>query len=308
MTYYRHNIYIAELDAEMKVTKAPVLATQRFLNSNRNPAWSPDGQSLAYYSSRPGTGTVLVIQDDNTGAERDFPLRFKQLEIPAGITAGPPRWFPDNRSLLVVSQDMKGEQPVLGYHRVDLASGNAELLRTTRRRGNPFNRPDVSPDGKVIFHADRPGPRLLRFDIESHAVTEVKPASEAFLTAFAVSPDGAQVALTSGDSLEILPAAGGAPRELYRGSRLGNAPMNALAWTPDQRYVLLAMAEGGAEASDLWRIPVTGGAPQKVISMGIIKSPHVHPDGRRLAFGSTETGTAALWALENFLPTAAAGK
>jgi hypothetical protein len=45
-----------------------------------------------------------------------------------------------------------------------------------------------------------------------------------------------------------------------------------------------------------------------MISMGIIKSPQVHPDGRRIVFGSIEPGSYELWALENFLPKAGAAR
>ena len=142
------------------------------------------------------------------------------------------------------------------------------------------------------------------FDIESRRVTELRSASaKGFLTVFAVSPDGAQVAYVVADeALQVMPATGGESRELSR-QPVGGSTINALAWTPDQHYVLVGMGDRGGGA--LWRFPVTGGQPEKLISMGTIKSPHVHPDGRRLAFGSTESSTAEIWALENFLPAAA---
>ncbi|MBI3262314.1 MAG: PD40 domain-containing protein [Acidobacteria bacterium] len=193
---FRTNVYIAELDAAMKVTKPPVLATERFLNSNSAPAWSPDGESLAYLSSRGPRGassstTVLVIRTLKTGEERD-------LSLPQGFQTGnlapSPRWFPDGRSVLVLGPAGKGA----AFYRVDLASGKAELLLAPKgafgQGGLGANA--VSRDGKTIFYiasVDDPptGERkLVRFDIDSRRETVLKSGS---FNSPAISPDGTQL-------------------------------------------------------------------------------------------------------------------
>ena len=84
------NLYAAELGADSKVSKPPVLAVQTFMNSNNGPALSPDGQFLAYDSFRPG-GTAVVVQTIKTGEERVVPTK-----IPVAMMRGiGPKWFPD---------------------------------------------------------------------------------------------------------------------------------------------------------------------------------------------------------------------
>lgn len=313
------NVYVAELDADMRVAKPPVLVTERFVNSNGQPSWSPDGQYLAYYSYRGPRGssgsTTLVIRSLHTGEERDIPSHF-QLPPPDFVAA--PKWFPDGRSVLAVMRDP--QRPGSGYYRVDLASGNAELLHRVQWGGNGANfRPDLSPDGKTIFYADNDGSqigtrRLMRFDIESRREKELKHTPPGWVMSLAVSPDGTQLALLVGDgqgcSVQIIPAAGGESREVFRATPWEDARFGNLAWTPDQRYVLFANRENERDGKQLlWRVPAAGGTPEKIgLSMGTIMSPRVHPDGRRIVFESLEPGLPEVWALENFLHKTAAAR
>ena len=94
-------------------------------------------------------------------------------------------------------------------------------------------------------------------------------------------------------SVGVIPTAGGEPREVFRGQPwLGNSRYGTLAWTADQRYLLFTRPEGAQNnplvGGPLWRVPVTGGAPEKMgISVpGQLRSPRVHPDGRRLTLRS----------------------
>jgi Tol biopolymer transport system component len=72
----------------------------------------------------------------------------------------------------------------------------------------------------------------------------------------------------------------------------------ALAWTPDQRFLLFVRGD-----RSLWRTPVVGGEAERI-------GPHtggitVHPDGKRIAFSSVgERGASKVWALEDLLPVA----
>ena len=86
--------------------------------------------------------------------------------------------------------------------------------------------------------------------------------------------------------------------ENFRG---GGDGFPSLVWTPDGHYILFRKGTDDQPLEELWRIPVKGGKPQKLLEMEDIKSISIHPDGRRIAF-TVRKWTDQVWALENFLP------
>jgi hypothetical protein len=215
---------------------------------------------------------------------------------------GGPKWFPDNRSVLIESGDAQGAG--FGFYRLAIDTGNTELLAHVPGPA-PFY--DLSPDGRTIFYTIGME-RLMRFDIETRRESGLKSVSAppgspgSQIVSLAVSPDGLQVAtILVGGTIEVMPAAGGQSREVFKpkSPELGTTwHLNSLAWTRDQRFLLWAR-----EDKHLWKVPVAGGQPEKVgIPMEGIKNLAVHPDGRQVVFdAATEEPTREIWALENFL-------
>jgi Tol biopolymer transport system component len=300
----RSNIYTADLDASLKAAGAPIPATERFVSSNSAATWSPDGQYLAYLSSRGpnvngSPSTVLVIQTLKTGEERDLPL-------PAGFMTGAfissPKWFPGGRSILVSGSAGKGT----AYYRVDLGSGKMELIHAPKGAygGGGLGANALSPDGKIVFYiaaideSTVVDEKVVRFDIETRTETVLKTGQ--LFASIALSPDGSQLAVTrneQGCHLEVMPASGGPARDVFTAKGCGAT--NVLAWSPDQHYLLFE----NPATSKLVRIPVAGGDPEPIgISIaGQIRYPAMHPNGGRIAFTSFETGASEVWVLENFL-------
>ena len=292
------NVYSVEMGPSRKVLKPPALLSERYFGSNRGAGWSRDGKYLAYLSTRESRKAVLVIRTLASGEERDVPLG---LELAGGVSA-PVQWFPDGRSVLVVAEARP--RPAFGYYRVDIASGKADLLHSTRARSNFSMQPDLAPDGRTIFYvdADDETSKLFRFDLESRRETVLKVLEG---NSLAVSPDGTQLAYATGApgqrSIEVMPASGGDSRVVFRGEI---HRFWGLAWSKDQHDLLMLRLEGSPdnERTILAWIPVAGGAPMDLeIPLNLIRFPQVHPDGHRIVFESSEV-SSELWALENFLP------
>jgi Tol biopolymer transport system component len=302
----RPNLYLSDLEA-VHATKPPVPLTERIINYNIGPSWSRDGQYLAYYSFREppssnrsaGLSGALVIRSEKTGDERTVAL---PARASSRFGAGP-KWFPDNRSVLVEFRDAEGSG--FGFYRLVLDTGNTELLAHLSAEISSY---DLSPDGRTIFYAigfASSGQKLLRYDIDSHRETELRDfpvGSSSEIVALAVSPDGLQLAMTIiGGAVEVMPAAGGQARAIFSPAarELGTGSLlQGLTWTPDQRFLLFARGD-----RSFWRAPALGGEAEKVGILVGVKSPAVHPDGRRIVFSSASgPNTSKVWALDNVLP------
>jgi len=324
-TFYYHsrtgglrNLYVTDLDSA-QVTKTPVAGTERLVNVNVGPTWSRDGEHLAYYSFRDWSDNnfsgataasirLLVIRSGKTGEERTVPLPPRvAFSISGCCFWGGPKWFPDNRSVLIESGDAQGAG--FGFYRLAIDTGNTELLAHVPGRAVFY---DLSPDGRTIFYTIRLEDRvmLIRFDIETRRESELKSVSTSGsdisdIVSLAVSPDGLQLAMVRlGSIVEVMPAAGGQSREVFRPTNDANLELStgplrhSLAWTRDQRFLLWVRGNGS-----LWKVPALGGQAERVdIPMENIKNLALHPDGRQLVFdAATEEPTREIWALENFL-------
>ena len=296
------NVYRAELDSNGKVTRAPEIATDTFVNTNRGGDISPDGKWIAYYSYRPQP--TVVVKSLETGEERVVPTpRTVTNEWLRG-----PSWFPDSQSVFIITRD--NTRPDTIRWRINVNSGRAEEIL----RGLPGNNFTPAPVGNVFYSREGPGV-LVRRDLDSGEVTKRSIPGPWF----SVSPDGKQIAYFGREGTEryiaIVPVSGGEPRR-YALPPCGCGPAgpNTLEWSPDQKYLFFVLDEGVSEGSfegppyqnSIWRVPVAGGPAERVgiTIKGRIKSPFLHPDGKRLFFTMVAADDAEVWALENFLPTA----
>ena len=102
------------------------------------------------------------------------------------------------------------------------------------------------------------------------------------MVSFAVSPDGLQLATTLGGGfVEVMPSAGGASRKVFSPPEpeMGTGALRqGLSWRPDQRSLLFVRGN-----ASLWMVPALGGEAVKV-GAELVKSPALHPDGKRLVF------------------------
>jgi TolB protein len=147
-----------------------------------SPAWSPDGNKLAYVSfenKRP----QIFIQDIYTMQ------REKITDFP-GIN-GSPVFSPDGRQLaMVLSKDGNPEIYVM-----DLATKN--LRRITQNRAIDTE-PSWSPDGKsLIFSSERGGkPQIYRVNLDNGTVRRLTFEGEQNLGA-TFTPDGDEIVLVN---------------------------------------------------------------------------------------------------------------
>jgi Tol biopolymer transport system component len=308
-----NNIHTAKFDLETgKITAPPKKMITRFEGYNQTPDYSPDGKYLAYISRRfPLTvfpdytiakigGNVLCIKSFETGKEREIFPNLDRFSFP--------RWSPDGQSVIVVDFNKSG------LHQIDTQTGNVTPVLTPDDNIGLFAH-ELSHDGKTIFYVRRDKKaeiyQILVRDIESGTEKEIYRSKD--ILAISLSPDGQSLALLSHfffsekkPSLKVMPSEGGEPRELCifeEGIDLSSA--GSITWTADGKYILFAKETSNTDdpKRELFRIPAEGGEPEKLgleIS-GFLINLTIHPDGRQIAFSTSEQVDSEIWVMENLV-------
>lgn len=165
----QYGLYVADADGRR---------SQQVLTSDEpimSPAWSPDGQKLAYVSFETGRPSIYV-QSLATGQRA-------QLTDYEGLNSAP-AWSPDGRRMaMALSRDGQPEIYVM-----DIASGNVQRLTNS---DSIETEPAWTPDGQsIVFTSDRSGgPQIYRMSA-SGGNAERLTYTGSYNARGRVSPDG----------------------------------------------------------------------------------------------------------------------
>jgi Tol biopolymer transport system component len=301
------DVYTAQLQPASGEPITPVKRlTERFTGLNRGADWSPDGRLLAYVSTRsfsirePGA-TVICVRTLDSGEQRELRPELSYFQNL--------RWAPDGKSITTWGSDRKGRK---GIYQVDAQTGHVTPLVSDA--DDPRNMV-WSPDGKFLYYAYFRDGRVVRRDIATGQVQVVLPPGRA-ARRFTLSPDGSQIAMfiahpeTKSQAIVVMPASGGAPRQIYPPAVAPDAPLpqfNMLEWTPDGKHLLLARAQ--SSGTELWKLPAQGGIPEMFTSlpMSNVRDIRFKADGRQISFNAGGS-KADIWEMDGFLPTISAKK
>ena len=183
-------------------------------SNDTNPAWSPDGQWIAFQSKRDGdeAGQIYLIPTDGGEAR---PL----TAVPTGASA--PKWFPDSKRLAFISPVWTGLQSW------DEMAARLKERRESKVSARVWDRAPIRYWDH--FHDDRQN-HLFTISLEGGEPVPITPAtglplsrSEAGPDSYDISPDGAEIAfaadtdVTGTDSnfdIFSVPAGGGSARNL----------------------------------------------------------------------------------------------
>jgi eukaryotic-like serine/threonine-protein kinase len=248
-----------------------------------SPAFSPDGDSIAFASERGGNWDLWVKLI--TGGAPVQVTHTPQVE-------SQPSWSPDGARMVFVRREAEGSggsiyvMPALG--------GDAHKLVTDAVD------PAWSPDGAWIAYADTSGgwTRIMRVAVEGSVEPSVLTGREEgfFHRRPAWSPDGRTIVFNR--------SPGGWVGQLMRVSVFGGAAEKitgdpegtvnlAAAVTPDGRHVVHTSDRGGAV--NLWQIPLRGGVPERITSgPGRDMSATISPDGERIIFVNQPLGSSRI--------------
>jgi TolB protein len=214
---------------------------------NISPAWSPQGDELAYVSWRGRQPGVYVMNSQGV---------LGSLKTVGGELSAAPDWSPDGRKL-VYSSDIDGNTEL---YVLDRPSGrNSRLTRSPAIDTAPA----FSPNGREIaFTSDRSGsPQIYLMDAEGLSVRRI-PWSGSYNDSAAWSPKGDRLAYASRIDgrfeIVVLDVASDRLVRLTRGEGNNENPR----WSPDGRHIVFSSNRAGtydiysmmADGSDVRRL------------------------------------------------------
>jgi eukaryotic-like serine/threonine-protein kinase len=236
--------------------------------TERSPAWSPDGKSIAYTASIHGIAQVFTKA---LGAPDAAQLTHASEEC------GAPFWSPDGATIYYSSRSSGG----VALWAVGASGGTPRLVMEKASAAG------LHPDGKsLVFERDG---RIWASSLQGGSPREfwrspsvgLNFSSSPFSLKFA--PDGSRLAATDGGEIRILPWPSGTPRNF-------GAVGSGVSWLPDSRHVLVG--DGAAGASETLSLLDTTDGSRRVIyrATDSIVQPSVSPDGKKIAYsaGATE--------------------
>ncbi|HTS34975.1 MAG TPA: protein kinase [Candidatus Solibacter sp.] len=196
-----------------------------------------------------------------------------------------------------------------------VAGGRLHLTwfdRTGKRLGevsspDAYGQIELSPDDKkLLVSVGEPIASLWVYDAAHPVRTRLTLGSNNYLHA-AWSRDGKQIAFTqgggaandAGDRIMIKPAAGaGEEREVLHIDNKNGSQIALCDWSPDGRYLLYRTGTSGeGDGFDLWALPLFGDRKPLPYLTGPGDQLYAEfsPDGKWVAYTSTETGRAEIY-------------
>jgi Tol biopolymer transport system component/DNA-binding winged helix-turn-helix (wHTH) protein len=287
------DVYVMLIGAEkpLRLTTNPAV--------DRGPAWSPNGRYIAFHRHSKGEDAIFIVPA-LSGPER----KLRSIRLGADWEREHINWSPDGK-YLVLSDSLPGQEG-LGIFLLSVENpDDNRALTNPQRELFDFN-PRFSPDGRTVAFT-----RLLTrgsaFEIYLVAVAGGEPIRLTFdkagIRGLTWTPDGAYIIFSS----ERL---GGTPR-LWKIRSSGGEPEPLAIGQEDA--ALPALSHDGRRLTythssvdiNIWRYDASKATARSEPPTRLIAStdrnqgPQFSPDGRRIAFASTRSGSYEIWVCDS---------
>jgi Tol biopolymer transport system component len=260
----------------------PLNITRRIINSDKHPAWSPDGKKIAY-SSAHGNLEIYVMNADGD----------KEINLTNHLSEDyDPTWSPDGKRIAFTSE----------------RDGNREIFVMNADGSNPINltnssieeqEPAWSPDGtKIAMIVKMPELRQSRilhvmnadgtnrkqlFEFPDYVNSSESPNKPGTMSIPAWSPDGTQIAFGWKGEIYVVHPDGTEPVQLSDTPTWSFAP----SWSPQGTHITFNTENTDRTSVDLMVMEANGNDQRLLLDyVQDTLWPAWSPDGTRIAFSS----------------------
>jgi eukaryotic-like serine/threonine-protein kinase len=255
-----------------------------------DPSFSPDGSQVAFsWNGEKQDNFDIYVKLVDSGA----PLR---------LTTNParddnPSWSPDGRQIAFLRESGDAGADLM---LISPLGGVERKLADLRRGVNAtwWTSPAWTPDSKFVAVRDDTAIVLVSVEDGEKRKLTSPPGGWAGDWSPAVSPDGRTLAferMRNGPTSDIILARvsdGATSRQLTHDNRV----ILGLAWTPDGNEIVFSSNRAGEKT--LWRIPASGGTPERLPAVGPdVIYPAIARQGFRAAFVRNSSRTS-FWRLD----------
>jgi hypothetical protein len=243
-------------------------STRLTTGNDADPAWSPDGSTIAFATSRDGAFRIYLMNADGSNQR---PL------TSTNAPARQPTWAPDGQKIAFVGTAPDGDSEIYVMN-----ADGSNVVRLTQSPGDDSD-PAWSPDGrKIAFRSDRSGGgELYVMNVDGSNVVRLTTTSvDEHRPAW--SPDGSRIVFAAGpcddyngcySDLYIMNADGSATSQVTSGG-VSFSP----AWSPDGAWIAFVRTQcHNGSCDELLSIVQPNGAARGTVTIGHAARPAWHP-------------------------------
>jgi hypothetical protein len=202
------------------------------------PAWSADGNRIAFSNKSGNGGGIMYANADGSGLTR----------VTSNVNDGEPAWSPDGTRMAYISVQTGRRRLVVS----NLDGTGLTVLTPTLERS--LDDPEWSPDGTRIAFSDSVDVYVVNVDGSGLVNLTADPSQPGAADYPSWSPDGSRIAYKYLSSIRVIPPGGGAASTVVAG--LGE--VWEVSWAPDGTKIAFVNDARGPLQEELFVVNADG--------------------------------------------------